>query len=117
MKTIIVLVYLAIGVAVAAVKDYLGDIGNLGDVINLVLAIVLWPLVLLGVEFNLDIGGGDDKGDKGKGGGGNKGGGKDGGGKNGALVMVGPAFGYAWARVARFARRARPGEPLSRGSS
>jgi hypothetical protein len=102
MKTIIVLVYLAIGVAVATVKDYLGDIGNVGDVINLVLAVILWPLVLLGVDFELDIGGDDgDKGDKDKGG---KDGGK--GEKNGALFLFGPAVSYAYALASRTARRA-----------
>ena len=94
MKTIIVLVYLAIGVVVAAVKDYLGDVGSLGDIINLLLAVLLWPLVLLGVEFNLDIGGDDGKKD-------DKGNGKGGDGKKkGALVMVGPALAYARAYVA-----------------
>ena len=104
MKTIIVLVYLAIGVVVAVVKDYLGDVGSLGDIINLLLAILLWPLVLLGVEFNLDIGGDDGKkGEKGNGGGGN---GKGDGNKKGALVMVGPALVYARALVAgRLLRR------------
>lgn len=107
MRTIVVLVYLAIGLAVAAVKDYLGDIGNLGDVINLVLAVVLWPAVLLGVEFELDIGGDDKKGGR-DGGGGNGGGGKGGGGKNGVLVMIGPALAYARHLGSR-ARRSLPG--------
>ena len=103
MKIIIVLVYLVIGVAVAAVKDYLVDIGNISDVLNLLLAIVLWPLVLLGVDFNLDIGGDDKKGDKGKGGGGKDGGNK-GGGKNGALGLIGPAVSYAYAVGSRMVR-------------
>ena len=98
MKTIIVLVYLAIGVAVAAIKDYLGDVGSVGDIINLVLAIVLWPLVLLGVEFNLTIG---DGGDGDKGGKGGKNGGKGGGDKKGAVLMVGSALTYARAAAAR----------------
>lgn len=109
MKTIIVLVYLAIGVAVAAMEDYLGDIGNVGDVINLVLAIVLWPAVLLGVEFNLDIGGDDGQekknggGDGGGKGGDKQGGDKQGGGKNNALAPVGPVlvYGYHLATKAR----------------
>ena len=90
MKTIIFLVYLAIGVVVAATKDYLGDVGSIGEILNLVLAVLLWPLVLLGVDFDLKIGGGDDKngGDKN---GGDKGGDK----KKGALMMLGPGFAYA----------------------
>lgn len=55
------IIYLVIGIAVAATRDYLGDIGSIGDFINLVLAIVLWPLVLLGVKFNLRLGGGGSK--------------------------------------------------------
>ena len=92
MKTIIFIVYLAIGVAVAATKDYLGDVGSIGDILNLILAIVLWPLVLLGVDFNLKIGG-DDKGGDDK--------------KKGALMMVGPAISYARSLVGRSVRRRR----------
>ena len=85
MKKILFLVYIVIGVVVAATKDYLGDVGSIGDILNLLLAILLWPLVLLGVDFNLKIGGGDDKngGDK----------------KKGALMTVAPALAYARALV------------------
>jgi hypothetical protein len=58
MRTIGGIIYLVIGVAVAANRHYLGDIGSLGDIINQLLAILLWPLVLLGVDFNLHFGGG-----------------------------------------------------------
>ena len=53
-------IYVVIGVAVAATHDYLGNIGSIGDIVNLLLAVLLWPLVLLGVDFNLRIGGGND---------------------------------------------------------
>ena len=110
MKTIIVLVYLAIGVAVAAVKDYLVDIGNISDVINLVLAIVLWPLALLGIDFNVDLGG-DGKNGDGKDGGNGGGGNGGGGGKNNALAPVGPAlvYGYHLVMKARGLGRAEAG--------
>jgi hypothetical protein len=49
-----------IGVLVAAARDYLGDVDSISDIVNLLFALLLWPLVLLGVEFNLDIGGGKD---------------------------------------------------------
>jgi hypothetical protein len=58
MSTIAGIVYFVIGVAVAASRHYLGDIGSIGDIVNLLLAILLWPLVLLGVDFNLHFGGG-----------------------------------------------------------
>lgn len=74
------IIYLVIGVIVASNKHYLGDVGSIGDVINLILAIVLWPLVLLGVDFNIKIGGDDKKG------------------KKGALLFVLPAL-YAKAKL------------------
>lgn len=78
---IIAIVYLVIGVLVAANRNYLGDINSVGALIDLLLAIVLWPLILLGVDINLA---GGDKGGKG-------GGGKNGG-KNGAVLV--PALLY-----------------------
>ena len=75
------IIYLVIGVIVAANKKYLGDIGSVGDVLNLVLAILLWPLVLLGVDFNIKIGGGDD--DK----------------KKGSMLFIGPGLAYARAFI------------------
>jgi hypothetical protein len=55
------IIYLIVGVLIAAARDYLGDIGSLGGLLNLLLAILLWPLVLLGVRFNLSFGGGGGK--------------------------------------------------------
>jgi hypothetical protein len=55
MRSILVIVSVVIGVAVAAARGYLGDVGSIGEIVNLLLA-VLWPLVLLGVKFNLNIG-------------------------------------------------------------
>jgi hypothetical protein len=56
LRRIITIVYLVIGVIVASAQGYLGDIGGLGDAVNLLLAIVLWPLLLVGVDFNIRIG-------------------------------------------------------------
>ncbi|CAN5545402.1 hypothetical protein BH20ACT23_BH20ACT23_08990 [soil metagenome] len=81
MTKIITIVYLVIGVIVASAQGYLGDIGNLGDAINLLLAVVLWPLLLVGVDFNIRIG---DNG--GNGGGRNR--------NNGILPLAGVALTY-----------------------
>jgi hypothetical protein len=62
---------------VAAARDYLSDVGSIGDIVNLLLAVLLWPLVLLGVDFNLDIGGGRDG---------------EGENKNGALLLLAPRW-------------------------
>lgn len=85
MGKIILIAYLVIGVLVAVAQKYAGDIGSIGDVVNLVLAVLLWPLLLVGVDFNLKIGG--DDGNKKKG-----------------LLLLGPAVLYARA-VAGSARR------------
>jgi hypothetical protein len=81
------LVYLVVGVIVAAAQDYIGDIGSVGDVINLILAILLWPLLLVGVDFNIRIGNDGDGGNR----------------NNNVLLLAGPALGY----LGGLARRAR----------
>ncbi|HUH15512.1 MAG TPA: hypothetical protein VML35_06485 [Gaiellaceae bacterium] len=48
------LIYLAIGVIVAASKDYLDNVGTLKQVASAVLAILLWPLLLLGVDLRIN---------------------------------------------------------------
>jgi len=69
-------IYIVIGLLVAGgvigdEGNYFSDIDNLEEVIELILAILLWPLVLLGV--GLDIGG-DGGGEGGSGGNGSGGG-------------------------------------------
>ena len=87
MKLIFLVVYLVIGVLVASAQNYVGDVGGIGDALNLILAVVLWPLLLVGVDFKIKIGGDGN-----------------GGNKNGALLLLGPSLTYARAAV-----RARPG--------
>lgn len=90
MRSIFGIVYLVIGVLVAASKDYLGSIDGVGDIINLLLAILLWPLLLLGVKFNLRLGG-DGKDGKAI--------------QSDAMMLFGPPLVYG--RAAFFALRAR----------
>jgi hypothetical protein len=72
---VLLLVYIVVGVVVAAINNYFQGLGNLTDVLELLAAIFLWPAVLLGVDINFAGGGGN-----GGGGGGNRGGGGGGGG-------------------------------------
>jgi len=90
------LLYLLVGVLVAT--SVLGDAGNyfsglstIEELVELILAVLLWPLVLLDVNLSIgdiDIGGGDSGGGSGEGGsggngsGGGAGGNSGGGGKN-----------------------------------
>jgi hypothetical protein len=46
-------IYLIIGLVVAANHDYLDSLGGVRAVISAVLAIVLWPLVLLGIDLRI----------------------------------------------------------------
>ena len=45
--------YLVIGVVVAAAKDYFDDIDTLRALLEALIVILIWPLVLLGVDVNV----------------------------------------------------------------
>ncbi len=53
LRTLLIVAYLVIGIIVAANEDYLRNLGNLRRIISAFLAIILWPLVLLGVDLQL----------------------------------------------------------------
>ena len=65
---ILLIIYLVVGVIVAAMNDYFSGLGNVTEVFEMIVAVVAWPLVLVGVDINFASGGGN-------GGGGNNGGG------------------------------------------
>jgi hypothetical protein len=45
--------YLIVGVVVAAAKDYFEDVDRLRAVLEAAIAVLIWPLVLLGVHVNI----------------------------------------------------------------
>ena len=45
--------YLIVGIIVAAVNDYFDNLGTLRRVGEALIAIIIWPLVLFGVDINL----------------------------------------------------------------
>ena len=47
------LVYLVIGVVVAATHNYSDRLNSLRLVLSAILAVVLWPLVLLGIDLHI----------------------------------------------------------------
>jgi ABC-type anion transport system duplicated permease subunit len=53
MRTLILVAYIVIGIIVASNRNYLGGIDTLREILSAFLAIVLWPLVLLGVNLHL----------------------------------------------------------------
>ncbi|MDQ4019393.1 MAG: hypothetical protein M3188_06105 [Actinomycetota bacterium] len=50
---LLVLAYLVAGVVVAVSRDYLDSLDTAGEWISAILAVVLWPLLLLG--FDVDV--------------------------------------------------------------
>jgi hypothetical protein len=53
LRRILPIVYLVIGVVVAAEHDYFAHLNTAGRVVSAVLAVLLWPLVLLGVHLSI----------------------------------------------------------------
>lgn len=47
------IIYIIIGIVIAANQQYLVDLTSLGRIISALLAIVFWPLVLVGVNLHL----------------------------------------------------------------
>ncbi|MBA2751021.1 MAG: hypothetical protein H0U41_02120 [Actinobacteria bacterium] len=48
-----VVVWIVVGVIVAARKGFLDDLGSVSAVLSAVLAVSVWPLVLLDVHFGI----------------------------------------------------------------
>ena len=53
-RRLLVVVYFVIGLVVAAQDNYLENLNTVRRVVSAVLAIVLWPLVLLGFDIRID---------------------------------------------------------------
>jgi ABC-type Na+ efflux pump permease subunit len=47
------LIYLVIGVVVAAAKDYLENLETVKQLLSALLAILLWPLLFLGIDLRV----------------------------------------------------------------
>ena len=53
LRSLIAIAYLIAGLIVAANDNYLRHLESVRQVVSAVLAIVLWPLVLLGVDLHI----------------------------------------------------------------
>ena len=51
--SLLVLIYVGVGLVVAATHDYFQHLGSLRSIVSAVLAVVLWPLVLLGINLHI----------------------------------------------------------------
>jgi hypothetical protein len=52
-KSLFTIIYLAIGLVVANTHNYLGHLNNASHIISAILAVVLWPVVLLGADLHI----------------------------------------------------------------
>jgi hypothetical protein len=55
MKTLLVVIYVAVGVFVATTHHYFKHLSGGKGIISAVLGVLLWPLVLAGVNLHLGI--------------------------------------------------------------
>ena len=46
-------VWIVVGLVVAANRDFLDDLGSLERILSAILAVVVWPLVLLDIHFGI----------------------------------------------------------------
>jgi hypothetical protein len=50
---LLVVAYVAIGLVVAAARDYLDDVDTARELLSAVIAVAIWPLVLLGFDVTI----------------------------------------------------------------
>jgi hypothetical protein len=46
-------IYIIAGVVVAAIEDYFKNLETLKGVLEAIIAVLIWPLILLGVDINI----------------------------------------------------------------
>ena len=51
--SLLFLIYIGVGLVVAATHHYFAHLGSLRAIISAILAVVLWPLVLLGINLHI----------------------------------------------------------------
>jgi hypothetical protein len=49
------IIWVVIGVVVAATHHFFDHVGTIGAILSAVLAVILWPLILLGVKLAIVI--------------------------------------------------------------
>ena len=49
------LIWIIIGLIVAATHNFFDHVGTIGGILSAILAVLLWPLILLGVKITIAI--------------------------------------------------------------
>ena len=52
-KALLTLIYLIVGVVVASTHHYLAHLNGASQIVSAILAVVLWPVVLLGADLHI----------------------------------------------------------------
>jgi hypothetical protein len=52
-RNLLVLVYVGVGLVVAAAHHYFSNINGWRGVVSAILAVALWPLILLGINLHI----------------------------------------------------------------
>ncbi len=52
-RNILVLIYVGVGLVVAATHHYFSNVHGWRGVVSAVLAVILWPLILLGINLHI----------------------------------------------------------------
>ena len=52
-RKLIIVLYVVVGVVIASTHDYLNNLDTLRRIVSAALAILLWPLVLLGIDLHI----------------------------------------------------------------
>ena len=47
------IIYIVVGVAIAATHHYFAHLASIRGIVSAILAVVLWPLVLLGINLHI----------------------------------------------------------------
>jgi hypothetical protein len=53
-RKLLLIAYVVIGVIVAASKDYLENLDTAKRLASAILAVALWPLLLIGIDLHID---------------------------------------------------------------
>jgi hypothetical protein len=52
-RSLVPLVWVVVGVVVAAVQDYFDSLGTTGRVLTAIAAVILWPILLFGFDISI----------------------------------------------------------------
>jgi hypothetical protein len=51
--SVFTVIYLVVGIVVAAVNDYFDSLGTIGRIISAIIAVLIWPLILIGFDVQV----------------------------------------------------------------